>query len=112
MRWLGFNSKGTSQSEVPIFFAISQTGISRAILVLSLYVRTACLAQLVEHSTDTRAVLGSNPRACTKKDKSPELRSGLLLYHRISYLNMNIPITIAKFKIIIPKFVMIMGYVR
>lgn len=25
----------------------------------------ACLAQLVEHSTDTRAVLGSNPRACT-----------------------------------------------
>ncbi len=28
-------------------------------------VRFARLAQLVEHSTDTRAVLGSNPRACT-----------------------------------------------
>lgn len=28
----------------------------------------ARLAQLVEHSTDTRAVLGSNPRACTRVD--------------------------------------------
>ena len=27
---------------------------------------SARLAQLVEHSTDTRAVLGSNPRACTQ----------------------------------------------
>lgn len=29
---------------------------------------TARLAQLVEHSTDTRAVLGSTPRACTKQN--------------------------------------------
>lgn len=83
----------------PVYGSIVKTGRNACILVVSSSsgssLKQASVAQLVEHSTDTRAVVGSNPTACTRR-KPAEMAGFLLLYFEAMILQVGVKVLLKR----------------